>query len=37
MTIMFLSNENYTCPKEQIMHNELSLALSFADTIHKLF
>ena len=23
---MYLSNENFTCPKEQIMHKELSLA-----------
>ena len=28
MAIMFLSNENFTCPKEQIMHKEPSLALT---------
>ena len=26
--IMYLSKENFTCPKEQIMHKELSLALA---------
>ena len=35
MAIMYLSNENFTCPKELIiMHKELS---SYADTMHKLF
>ena len=28
MAIIYLSNENSTCPKEQIMSKELSLALS---------
>ena len=37
MAIMFLSNENLTCHKEQIMHKELSLALTLLITIHKLF
>ena len=32
MVIMYLSNEYFTCPKEQIMHKEFS----FADTIYKL-
>ena len=26
--ILYLSNENLTCPSEQIMHKELSLALT---------
>ena len=37
MAKMYVSNENFTCPKEQIMHKKLSLALTFADTMHKLF
>ena len=28
MTIMYLSNEIFTCPKEQIMHKELCSALT---------
>ena len=35
MTIMYLSNEKFTCPKELIMLKELSPY--FADTMHKLF
>ena len=35
MTIMYLSDENFTCPKEQIQHKELSLALTFADKLFK--
>ena len=27
MAIMYLSKENFTCPKGQIMHKQLSLAL----------
>ena len=26
--LMYLSNENFTCPKEQIMHKEFILALN---------
>ena len=37
MDIVYLSNEKFTCLKEQIMHKELSLAPYFADTMHKLF
>ena len=32
---MYLSNEKFTCPKEQIMLKTLSSY--FADTMHKLF
>ena len=28
MVIMYLSKENFTCPKEQIMHKDLNLALT---------
>ena len=28
MAIMYLSNEHFICPKEQIMHKELCLALT---------
>ena len=28
MAIMYLSEENFTCPKGQIMHKQLSLALT---------
>ena len=28
MAIMYLSDENFTCPKGQIMHKQLRLALT---------
>ena len=39
MDSMYLSIEGFTCPKEQIIHKELSLALItyFVDTMHKHF
>ena len=36
MAIMYLSNEDFTCPKEQTMHRA-KLSPFFADTIYKLF
>ena len=35
MAIMYLSNEIFTCPKEQIMHKDLSLTLTFADKLFR--
>ena len=39
MAIIYLSNENFTCPKEQkiIMHKEPSLSHTLFITIHILF
>ena len=32
MVIMYLADANFTCPKEKIMHTELSLALTLLIT-----
>ena len=37
MAEMYLSNENVTCPKEQIMHKYLSLDLTSLIPLYKLF
>ena len=34
MAIMYLSNENFTCPKEQIMHKEPSSSLTLLITMN---
>ena len=35
MAIMYLSNENFTGPKEQTLHNELKSSPYFDDTMYK--